>query len=61
MAEILISLYNHLKNKGTVCGFYNLTTPIYLVTDMQVVKDITVKSFILFTNRSEKLIFLFWK
>ena len=55
MVEVLMNVYNELKNKGPICGFYNLAEPIYLVTDIELVKDILVKDFNNFVNRGEKV------
>ncbi|XP_070493933.1 cytochrome P450 6a2-like [Chironomus tepperi] len=51
MIEVLMKLYDELKGKGGVVGIYNLAEPIYLITDVEVVKDILVKDFNTFVNR----------
>lgn len=53
MIEVLMKLYDELKSKGGIVGFYNLAEPIYLVTDIEIVKDILVKDFNNFVNRGE--------
>jgi len=51
MFEFLITAYNQFKKISKVAGFYNVFEPIYLVTDVEVLKAITVKDFNKFANR----------
>ncbi|CAG9806318.1 unnamed protein product [Chironomus riparius] len=51
MIDVLIQMYEKLKMKGSVVGIYNLAEPIYLITDVDVVKDVLVKDFNSFVNR----------
>lgn len=44
-------VYNKCKDKGGVCGYYSLFLPTFLVTDLEIVKQITVKDFNVFTDR----------
>lgn len=54
MIEVLMNIYDQLKSKGGVVGFYSLAEPIYLVTDVEVLRDILVKDFNIFVNRGKK-------
>lgn len=51
MAEIIQKVYEECKTKGKIVGFYNLLQPIYMVTDVDVIKLITIKDFNNFVNR----------
>lgn len=51
MFEFLITAYNQFKRIDKIVGFYNVFEPIYLVTDIEVLKAITVKDFNKFVNR----------
>lgn len=51
LSEITRQVYENFKNEGKVVGFYNFVQPIYLVTDIETVKVITVKDFNNFVNR----------
>ena len=51
MFEFLITSYNQFKRVGKIVGFYNVFEPIYLVTDIEVMKAVTVKDFNKFVNR----------
>ncbi|CAG9806321.1 unnamed protein product [Chironomus riparius] len=51
MFEFLITSYNQFKRVGKIAGFYNVFEPIYLITDIEVMKAITVKDFNKFVNR----------
>jgi cytochrome P450 family 6 len=49
--DIVINLYNELHDKGAVVGMYNLIQPFYFVTDLELVKNITIRDFNNFINR----------
>jgi len=51
MFDVMLNSYNELKGKGTITGFYNIFEPTYLVTDIEVLKAITVRDFNKFVNR----------
>ncbi|XP_070493934.1 uncharacterized protein [Chironomus tepperi] len=51
MCEIIQKVYEECKEKGKIVGFYNLIQPIYLVTDLETFKIVTVKNFNTFVNR----------
>jgi cytochrome P450 family 6 len=51
MFDIILKVYNECKGKDVICGFYNLTQPVYVVLDPKVVKQILVKDFNYFVNR----------
>ncbi|CAG9806322.1 unnamed protein product [Chironomus riparius] len=51
MFDVMMNSYNKLKGKGNIAGFYNIFEPTYLVTDLEVLKEITVKDFNKFVNR----------
>lgn len=51
MFDVMMNSYNQLKGKGSIGGFYNIFEPTYLVTDIEVLKAITVKDFNKFVNR----------
>ncbi|KAL7026345.1 hypothetical protein ACKWTF_013877 [Chironomus riparius] len=51
MSEIIQKVYEECKDKGKIVGFYNLIQPVYLVTDIEIVKVVTVKDFNNFVNR----------
>lgn len=51
MSEIIQKVYEECKDKGKIVGFYNLIQPIFLVTDIEIVKIVTVKNFNTFVNR----------
>jgi cytochrome P450 family 6 len=53
ISQLLLNSYNELKGKGPIAGFYNLTKNEYIVTDLELVKTITVKNFNSFVNRGE--------
>jgi cytochrome P450 family 9 len=53
MMDRLQEIYDSLKNRGKVVGFYNLTDPVYIVTDIEVIKQIAIKDFNNFMNRGD--------
>jgi len=53
MITILRNIYDGYKGKGGIVGFYNFAEPSYFVTDIDLVKLITVKNFNSFVNRGE--------
>ena len=52
-ATILRKIYDEAKGKGKVVGFFNFAEPGYFITDIELVKLITVKNFNSFVNRGE--------
>lgn len=55
MVDFLNNLYRELKEQSPIVGFYNLAEPVYLVTDLELIKNILVKNFNNFVNRGEVL------
>jgi cytochrome P450 family 6 len=51
MGEQMIELYEKSKNKDVIAGFYMLTNRWVIVTDLELVKQITVKDFNVFHDR----------
>ena len=51
MMERLQEVFDKLKHKGKIIGFYNFTVPIYLITDIEIMKLIAIKDFNNFMNR----------
>lgn len=44
-------VYEKFKKEGVVAGFYQLLTPHYLITDLDLVKAVLIKDFHVFTDR----------
>ncbi|XP_070493897.1 cytochrome P450 6a2-like [Chironomus tepperi] len=44
-------IFDTLKKRGKVIGFYNLTDPVYVITDVETIKHIVIKDFNNFMNR----------
>jgi hypothetical protein len=55
MITILRNIYDEMKGKGGIVGFYNFAEPSYFVTDIELAKLIMVKNFNSFVNRGEVL------
>ena len=51
MVDLVNNVYKECKGKDVICGFYNLTRPVFLITDPQLAKIILVKDFNYFVNR----------
>lgn len=51
MFDIILNIYKECKGKDVVCGFYNLIQPVYIITDLELVKNVMVKDFNSFVNR----------
>jgi cytochrome P450 family 6 len=51
LADILMNVYEKCAGKGPVAGFYNIAVPTFLVTDLELVKNIMIKDFNSFVNR----------
>ncbi|XP_070493896.1 cytochrome P450 6a8-like [Chironomus tepperi] len=51
LSDITRQVYEKFKHEAKIVGFYNFVQPIYLVTDIETVKVITVKDFNNFVNR----------
>ncbi|KAG5669764.1 hypothetical protein PVAND_000058 [Polypedilum vanderplanki] len=51
LADILLEFYEKCKEKGPIAGFYNTISPTYIVTDIELVTQITIKDFNSFVNR----------
>lgn len=51
MVDLVIKLYNETRGKDVIAGFYTLFSPSLVVTDLEIVKHITVKDFNNFVDR----------
>lgn len=51
MVDLLKSIYEESKEKDVIAGFYTLFQPTLIVTDLELVKQITIKEFNTFTDR----------
>lgn len=51
MVEVIRDIYEKGKEKDVIAGFYSLTSPILIITDLELIKQITVKEFNNFTDR----------
>jgi cytochrome P450 family 6 len=45
------NVYESFKDTDSVCGFYNLITPVIIPTDLDAIKDILIKDFNTFVDR----------
>jgi cytochrome P450 family 6 len=43
--------YRNFKNKGKICGFFIFTIPVYVILDIDLIKNILVKDFDSFHDR----------
>ena len=53
MLDRMQEVFDSLKKKSKVVGFYNLTDPVYMITDIEMIKLITIKDFNNFMNRGD--------
>lgn len=51
MFNIFLDIYNECRGKDVIAGIYNITEPSYFVTDLEVLKHVTIKDFNNFINR----------
>lgn len=51
MVDIITQCYNEFKGKDVAGGFYTMFVPSIIVTDLEAIKQITVKDFNNFTDR----------
>lgn len=49
--ERINSIYRQFKGKDVLCGFYIFTKPVFLILDIELIKNITVKDFYSFHGR----------
>lgn len=49
-SSIIDDFYKMFKNEAQIVGFFNITTPYYLIIDPEVVKQVLVKDFKHFRN-----------
>lgn len=47
-------IYRSFKGKAKICGFYIFTIPVYVILDIEVIKNILVKDFDAFHDRGKK-------
>jgi hypothetical protein len=53
MLDRMQEIFDALKKRGKIVGFYNLTDPVYFVTDIEMIKHIAIKDFNTFMNRGD--------
>ena len=58
MMDRLQEIFDTLKKRGKVVGFYNLTDPVYVITDIEIIKHVAIKDFNNFMNRGDFYSFL---
>jgi len=51
ITDIVKDLYEEFKDKAPVFGMYLFTGPSFVVSDLEVVKDVLIKNFSNFQNR----------
>lgn len=51
MIDVLQKIYDHTKGKDVIAGLYMMHNPGLLITDLDLIKQITVKEFASFTDR----------
>lgn len=51
MVDLMHKIYNECKEKDVIAGFYTLFSPSLIITDLELVKEITIKQFSNFTDR----------
>lgn len=51
MVDLMMKIYKECKEKDVIAGFYTLFSPSLIITDLELVKQITVKEFSNFTDR----------
>jgi cytochrome P450 family 6 len=51
MADLTRKIYDECKEKDVVAGFYTMISPSFIVTDLELIKQITVKDFNTFVDR----------
>lgn len=51
MMDFMRTLYDECKGKDVIAGFYTMFAPSFIVTDLELVKQITVKDFASFSDR----------
>ena len=51
MSELLTKVYEECKEKDIVAGFYSSMSKIFVPTDLEVIKNITIKDFNIFPDR----------
>lgn len=49
--EKINSIYREFKGRDVLCGFYIFTKPVYLILDVDLIKNILVKDFYSFHDR----------
>lgn len=49
--ERINSIYRKFRGKDVLCGFYIMTKPVYLILDLDLIKNILVKDFYTFHDR----------
>jgi cytochrome P450 family 6 len=51
IAQVMSKIYDECKEKDVIGGFYMMISPSLIITDLEVIKLITVKEFNTFTDR----------
>ncbi|KAG5669766.1 hypothetical protein PVAND_000060 [Polypedilum vanderplanki] len=49
--DIIHDIYKKFKDKDVIVGLYSVVTPIYLITDIELAKNILIRDFNFFINR----------
>jgi cytochrome P450 family 6 len=49
--DIIHDIYKQCKGKDVIAGLYNFHQPIYLITDVEMIKNVVIKDFNSFINR----------
>lgn len=47
-------IYRNFKGSAKICGFYIFTIPVYIVLDIEIIKNILVKDFESFHDRGKR-------
>lgn len=56
LIDVLQKIYDHSKVKDVIAGLYIMSNPTLLIIDLDLIKQITVKEFASFTDRSMPVI-----
>lgn len=51
--ESLVDVYQKYKNKDAIVGFFQLMSPWYMITDLDVMKNVLIKDFNTFIDRGQ--------
>lgn len=51
MFDLLRDIYEKCKDKDVIAGLYNVAAPVYLITDLELIKNVLIRDFNSFVNR----------